>query len=283
MNRIIDCFTFYNELKMLSFRLKELNDIVDYFVLAEATLTHSGQPKELIYQNNKHLFEEYNHKIIHIVVDDMPTSTEHMAQAWDREYHQRDCLIRGVEQLNIKDTDIVLVSDCDEIPKPELLEQIKIHGLNIFSDEKNLKFAFGNIDPVEGDYNKDIVGFRQEFFYYNLECKHAGIWWQSRAMTYAKLKEIGSANTARRFYPISNEYYENAGWHFSYFGGTDQIINKIKNFAHQEYNSEEYLVKEKIEEYIKNNKDLYGRDFINLIYCPIESNSNLPKNYKMLL
>jgi hypothetical protein len=33
MNKIIDCFTFYNELKILSFRLKELNDIVDYFVI----------------------------------------------------------------------------------------------------------------------------------------------------------------------------------------------------------------------------------------------------------
>jgi hypothetical protein len=283
MNKIIDGFTFYNELKMLSFRLKELNDVVDYFVLVEATLTHSGQPKELTYQKNKHLFEEYNHKIIHVVVDDMPSATNHMGQAWDREYYQRDCIIRGVEQLDIKDTDIILVSDCDEIPKPELLEQIKTHGLNIFNDKNNLKFAFGSIDPEIGNYNKGIVGFRQDFFYYNLECKHAGIWWQVRAMTYAKLKEIGSANTARRFYEITQEYYENAGWHFSYFGDVEYIMNKIKNFAHQEFNSEEYLVKEKLEDYIKNNKDLYGRDYINLINSPLELNNNLPKNYKMLL
>jgi len=278
MNKIIDCFTFYNELKMLSFRLKELNNVVDHFVLVEATLTHSGQPKELIYQNNKHLFEEYNHKIIHVVVDDMPADVSHMAQAWDREYHQRDCVIRGVEQLDVKDTDIVLVSDCDEIPKPELLEQIKIHGLNIFNDENNSKFSSGN---KEG-YDEGIVGLLQEFFYYNLECKHAGTWWQARAMTYAKLKEIGSANTARRFYE-NHQYYQNAGWHFSYFGDVDNIINKIKNFAHQEYNTEIYLNREKIEEYIKNNKDLYGRDFINLIHSPIELNNNLPENYKMLL
>ena len=281
MNKIIDCFTFYNELKMLSFRLKELNDVVDYFVLAEATLTHNCNPKELTYQNNKHLFEEYNHKIIHVIVDDMPTATDNMSQAWDREYHQRDCLIRGIEQLDVKDTDVILINDCDEIPNTELLEQMKIHGINILKDENNLKFAFERNPSFE---IKDIVGFRQELYYYNIECKFNGIWSYGRALTYGKLKEIGSANTARRFYQMDkSEYYENVGWHFSYFGDADHIINKIKNFAHQEFNLEENLIKDKIEERIKNNKDPYGRNYINFTYLPIELNSNLPKNYKMLL
>jgi beta-1,4-mannosyl-glycoprotein beta-1,4-N-acetylglucosaminyltransferase len=266
---------------MLSFRLKELNDIVDYFVLAEATLTHSGQSKELTYQNNKHLFEEYNHKIIHVIVDDMPTTTDNMSQAWDREYHQRDCLIRGIEQLDVKDTDVILINDCDEIPNSELLEQMKIHGINILKDENNLKFAFERNPNFE---IKDIVGFRQELYYYNIECKFNGVWSYGRALTYNKLKEIGSANTARRFYQMDkSEYYENVGWHFSYFGDADHIINKIKNFAHQEFNLEENLIKDKIEERIKNNKDPYGRDYINFTHFPIELNSNLPKNYKMLL
>ena len=34
---IIDTFMFYNELDMLEFRLKELNHIVDKFILVEAT------------------------------------------------------------------------------------------------------------------------------------------------------------------------------------------------------------------------------------------------------
>ena len=281
MNKIIDCFTFYNELKMLSFRLKELNDVVDHFILAEATLTHAGEPKELIYQNNKHLFEEYNHKIIHIIVDDMPTDVSHIAKAWDREIHQRNCLMRGIEQLDIKDTDIILVNDCDEIPNPELLEQMKVHGMEIFKDENNLKFAFERSDDFE---TKDIAGFRQELFYYNLECKYNGLWSYSKVLTYGKLKEIGSVNAVRRSYEVHrNAYYENAGWHFSYFGDTDHIINKIKNFAHQEFNLEENLVKETIEERVKNCKDPYGRKEINFTHLPVELNRNLPKNYKMLL
>ncbi len=39
--KVIDCFIFYNELDMLKFRLNELNDIVDYFVIVECTKTNT--------------------------------------------------------------------------------------------------------------------------------------------------------------------------------------------------------------------------------------------------
>ena len=48
--KIIDCFTFYNEAGMLEFRLKELNDIVDYFVLVESTRSFSGKLQPLYFQ-----------------------------------------------------------------------------------------------------------------------------------------------------------------------------------------------------------------------------------------
>ena len=65
--KIIDCFLFYNELELLKFKLKELNDIVDYFVLIESKYTFVGNEKELYYEKNKVLFSEYNHKIIHVI------------------------------------------------------------------------------------------------------------------------------------------------------------------------------------------------------------------------
>ena len=46
--KIVDCFIFYNELDMLEFRLKELNDIVDYFVLVESTYTFYVTPEGII-------------------------------------------------------------------------------------------------------------------------------------------------------------------------------------------------------------------------------------------
>ena len=65
--KIVDCFIFYNELKMLKFRLKYLYNYVDHFVLVESTKTFTGTPKPLFFQNNKHEFLEYLDKIIHVV------------------------------------------------------------------------------------------------------------------------------------------------------------------------------------------------------------------------
>lgn len=53
---IIDCFTFFNELDVLEIRLRELDGVVDRFVLVEATLTHQGKPKPLLYAENKERF-----------------------------------------------------------------------------------------------------------------------------------------------------------------------------------------------------------------------------------
>ena len=35
--KIIDCFIFYNELDLLNYRLNVLNNVVDYFIIVEAT------------------------------------------------------------------------------------------------------------------------------------------------------------------------------------------------------------------------------------------------------
>lgn len=73
------------------------------------------------------------------------------------------------------------------------------------------------------------------------------------------------------------------GWHLSYFGNADFIINKLKNFSHQEFNTDYYLNKERIENVISNNKDLFDRkneEPKKIKLCDIK---NLPNNYKILL
>jgi beta-1,4-mannosyl-glycoprotein beta-1,4-N-acetylglucosaminyltransferase len=92
--QIIDCFTFFNELKMLELRLTELNDVVDYFVLVESTKTFSNNDKQLFYKENKHLFEKFNDKIIHIIVDEFPEGDN-----WSREVYQRNAIQRGLNLI----------------------------------------------------------------------------------------------------------------------------------------------------------------------------------------
>ena len=70
--KVYDCFTFFNELELLDLRLKELNSYVDYFVLVEDTLTHTGKPKELIFEKNKDKYSDYLDKIIYVKINDLP-------------------------------------------------------------------------------------------------------------------------------------------------------------------------------------------------------------------
>ena len=56
--KIVDCFIFYNEIDLLSYRLNLLKDVVDYFIIVEATKTFTGKPKEMYFK--EHLKEKYN-------------------------------------------------------------------------------------------------------------------------------------------------------------------------------------------------------------------------------
>ena len=47
--KLVDCFTFYNELDLLEMRLEEMYDIVDNFVIVEATKTFVGKEKKLFF------------------------------------------------------------------------------------------------------------------------------------------------------------------------------------------------------------------------------------------
>ena len=43
--KIIDAFSFFNEVDLLKLRLEYLRDVVDYFVISECNYTHSGKSK----------------------------------------------------------------------------------------------------------------------------------------------------------------------------------------------------------------------------------------------
>jgi len=259
--KIIDCFTFYNELKMLNYRLNILNDIVDYFVLVEATHTYIGKEKPLFYQDNKHLFEKFNHKIIHIIVDDFthkfPNINIEKEEQWINERYQRDCISRGLDKLSLQNNDVITITDLDEIPNPKILEQIK---------------------------NKDIVVdiniLELDFYYYNLNSKMDHQWQLSKILTFEKYNELNVGCDKIRFYncPI----IKNAGWHLSYFGNEKFIKNKLENFSHQEFNKIEFTDEKLIKERINNGNDLFDRP-TSIINIPIEDNDNLPPEYDIYL
>ena len=260
MVKIIDAFIFYNELKMLKFRLTELYEVVDYFVIVEAKHTFAGNVKRLYIKENMSEFESFIDKIIHIIVEDMPN----INNAWENEYHQRRCINRGIEKIDLDDDDLIIISDCDEVVNYKILLELK------------------NNDKYLNNFN-EIVNLNMEMYYYNLECIDTNIWQFPKLLTFRKYKQCESdaqkIRMALNFYSLTN-----SGWHFSYFGDVNFIKNKIKNFAHQEFNDEKYLDEKKIENQIKNCSDLFFREGAhNWKKICIKDNNNLPRFYKMLI
>lgn len=247
--KLVDSFIFYNELGMLKYRLELLYPIVDQFIICESTLTFSGNQKPLYYQDNKHLYEKYADKIVHVIVDDMPVSTN----AWDRERHQRRSISRGFK--NLDNSDIISFSDLDEIPNPDILTSIKKSGLTT------------------------MISLSQDLYYYNLTTMNKTPWNLAKVLPYSYLSSNPDLQICRNK-PCN--LFVNGGWHLSYFGDEKFISNKIKNFSHQEYNTEEYTNEEKIKERIKSSGDLYDRTN-NFRIIPLDENKNLPPNYTFLL
>ncbi|MDR2546867.1 MAG: glycosyl transferase GT17 family protein [Lachnospiraceae bacterium] len=246
---VYDVFPFFNEIDILKLRLETIGFLVDRFVIAEATHTFSGELKPLYFHDNREMFSKYLPKIEYIVVDDSPEELG----PHQRDRYQKNHLLRGLSE--VKDDDIIIFSDVDEIPNPHALEKIIAN----FDPEKVYHLAqrmfHGYLNREETSMN--ILSITGEF---------AGV---SRPMW------LGTKVFAKRSIPATGIVYiretdtespasirvNDGGWHFSYMGGsgerdaTKRVIDKIKAAAHQEYNDQDILAEVTA-------KTVLGRNFL---------------------
>ena len=224
---IFDCFPFFNELETLEVRLNELYDTVDYFIISEATKTHSNQPKPLYLLDNFSKFEKFKDKIIHVVVTDMPDHEDH----WARERHQRDKIAHALNE-KAKDNDLIILSDCDEVPRASVI--------------KNITLEHGQLA------NLDMDCFQ---YFYNLKGRNS--WNMGKVCNYSTFKLYNTASDIRNSGAHLN--VEKAGWHFGYIGGLERVVKKIQSFAHQEFNSDHFLNSNVIKAYITMGFSIWDR------------------------
>ena len=263
MKKIIDCFTFYNELDLLTYRLNILDNVVDYFIIVEARHTHVGKEKQLYFNENKILFEKFKDKIVHIVVDDFqyryPNINYELNEQWVNERYQRECISNGIDKLDLKEEDIIIITDLDEIPDPETLHNIKSNQIP-----------------------SDIYSLEMDLYYYNLNSRYINKWTSGKLITYGKYKELSISCDKIRHY-TDCLYIKKGGWHLSYFGNELFIKNKIEMFGHQEFNKNEFTDVKNIENRIKNCEDLYSRKECKFQNISIAENEYLPPEYEKYL
>lgn len=202
MRRVVDCFKFCHELDILELRLKILEGVVDHFVITEAPVTHSNKPKPLFFEQNKARFSRWSNKIRHVIVDDMPRDE---ASNFDRDRYQMNSVFRGVPSL--QSSDVLIIGDLDEIPKPEAIRQYRTE--------------------------MGIIGFQcyNAFFFLNCEA-HQVQWCNPKIVSYGIAKRLSPSGIRDYAADIWGHFMPNSGWHFSYCGGFKQFEYKLQAYSH---------------------------------------------------
>ena len=225
---VIDCFPFFNELDLLEVRLNELSDIVDVFFLCEATLTHNGTPKKLFFEENKDRFAKFLPRIRHIVLDDYSGIDRNEAKSMER-YHKQYGLNAVMSQMQPTPNDVIILSDCDEIPRASSITE-----------------ALGM------DWN--FAALHQPCFYYWMNCifttnklnKCRLVRPRRRTLTHIKIRHGRKGDIVLK----------DAGWHFSFLG---DIAYKVRSYHHVEYNKPPYNTKEHLADRKAALKDPFDR------------------------
>ena len=118
--RIFDTFMFDGELTLLRYRLAEIYDLVDYFVLVEARSTYSNRSKPLIFTAHRDEFAWAAAKMRVVALDGLGGPA---LSARERADCQRNATLLALRDA--APDDVVLLLDADEIPSRSFLLAVR--------------------------------------------------------------------------------------------------------------------------------------------------------------
>ena len=227
--KIYDCLTFFNEFELLDLRIAEIYDLVDVMVVVEADTTFQNTAKPLYLWE---LQQRYYHldKLRVLSISDMPGG-----DPWANEQHQRDSIMRGLNDA--EPDDIIMISDADEIPRPSTIQALRDSSASVFG------------------FRMPLFNFKYNYMMINQDCYSV---WSGACRRGA----LDSPEIFRRSRHALNSFgygyndgtvqlIEHAGWHFTYLGTEEFARTKIQSFAHAETNRPEILDQLDIEDSIR--------------------------------
>ncbi len=256
--KLIDCFMYFDEDLVLEIRLNTLSEIVDKFVIAEATKDHAGREKKLNFKIDK--FSKFKKKIEYHVIDDLPIKVKSYKKGWHenhlRDQFQRNSLAKGYKDCD--SNDLIMISDIDEIPDPKKIEEFNVKNKYACFLQKNFQSKINLLNITDNFWAGTKICQKKNLispqWLRNIKTQKRPFW------KFFKDKEP--------------QLIENGGWHFSFLKKPEEIKNKIISYSHQEFNKKEFTNTMNIEKRIIDGKDLFDRD---IIYKKIEVDKTFPE------
>lgn len=197
---VIDCMLFGGELDILEGRLHTLNDHVDHFIIIELSHHFQNQYKGFILADNYKRFSEFHHKITYKMINSLQSP-----DPWQNEIQQRREIENVLNQMSLKDEDIITVCDVDEWWNPKQ-----------FPDPNHKVVAF-NMKK----YNMSL------YWFHKYELTGVGGQWE-----YFKGKNLDyERRQLRHTFPSIT-----GGVHLTTMGDLNNAFKKMSGYAHSEYN-----------------------------------------------
>ena len=270
-HKIIDCFLFYNELDMLEFRLTELNEHVDYFIILDSDFDFAGNKKDSMFESNKNRFDSWKEKIIRI---DCPELTIELFNQINTEkypqyknlstdiinkdiiiFYMMIKLIETLPQLELDFEDIIMFSDIDEIPD------------------------FTTLDLIDDYLLFNSIILRQKRFFWTTKYIDKDLSFGTSCHQYTKISR--NPLVLDHFYKLksnkkfSNNSFLDSGWHFSHFEDLGNLHKKLELINNREYSLKDLKLK-------MNNLTPIKHPDLRDEYSLMNYEGNLPKNIHLL-
>lgn len=274
-HNVVDTIFFYDEVDMLIFRMTELDQYVDYFIVMESEIDFKGNSKTLVFQENQKLFKSWEHKIIYLTspsfdfesINEIYKNSKipkvlirgnnNSVNKNDIRFFQISRLISYLFSLNLSFDGIIMLSDVDEIPDLSKLNMIKEYlkfGPTVLR-QKNFIWSTEFIDIIP---NMGTVCFQFTTLITNPD---------SIYNTYFN-KE---SHVSNHFDILDN------GYHFSHFYDLEKTINKIKLLNENDFEDIESKIRVSYENLLSISPNNYGKE-----YNLIEYKDELPNNIMLL-
>jgi beta-1,4-mannosyl-glycoprotein beta-1,4-N-acetylglucosaminyltransferase len=242
--RTFDCFCYFNEDMLLELRLETLWDHVDYFVIAESMFTQTGRPKPLNFKIEN--FRKYESKIRYLAIDHLP---EGPLDFWRNENYQRNCLARGL--FDARPDDLIIVSDLDEIPRPQAIAAYDAHTYK----------------------RADLEQYAYAYFLNNMRFSgnDPALWFGSKITTFKHLEDFFRNVNSVRSYKSSGplrrfkrawfrrfhvQIIKDAGWHFTWVLSPEDMVIKMQSVAETHFYDDHHKRLEYIKDTIESGRDL---------------------------